>query len=183
MAKLSVSLAQMNIVLGEVKRNTSQMEKWAIEAARRGSHLVVFPELWSTGYALDRGKELASVLNSGLFAQVSTIATQSKISIVGSMLEKRGHDNIANSAAWLGAPRVAPVAATDPTLTSTVSLRSGSRTVSVPLVASGRSVSIRVAVAASPSSTAIVGVPLPPVTSTVTSHGSLSSAPSLATTA
>ena len=71
-----------------------------IEAARRGSHLVVFPELWSTGYALDRGKELASVLNSGLFAQVSTIATQSKISIVGSMLEKRGHDNIANSAAF-----------------------------------------------------------------------------------
>ena len=100
MAKLSVSLAQMNIVLGEVKRNTSQMEKWAIEAARRGSHLVVFPELWSTGYALDRGKELASVLNSGLFAHVSTIATQSKISIVGSMLEKRGHDNIANSAAF-----------------------------------------------------------------------------------
>ena len=100
MAKLSVSLAQMNIVLGEVKRNTSQMEKWTIEAARRGSHLVVFPELWPTGYALERGKELASVLNSDLFAHVSTVATQAKISIVGSMLEKRGQENISNSAAF-----------------------------------------------------------------------------------
>lgn len=87
----------MPIVLGDIKRNYNTMEKMAVEAARRGSHLVVFPELWSTGYALDQAKDFAHVLNSGLFAQVSTIATQNKISIVGSMLEKRGVE-YANSA-------------------------------------------------------------------------------------
>lgn len=97
MAKLNVSLAQMNIALGDVKRNLATMTKMTGEAARRGSHLLVFPELWSTGYALDRGKELASVLNKGMFAQISTIATQNKISIVGSILESRG-DNVSNSA-------------------------------------------------------------------------------------
>lgn len=99
MAKLSISLAQMNIALGDVRKNFSTMEKLAVEAARRGSHLVVFPELWSTGYALDQAKELASVINSDLFTQISTVATQNKISITGSILERRG-DQVNNSAAF-----------------------------------------------------------------------------------
>lgn len=98
-AKLNISLAQMNIVLGDTRRNFNTMQEWAAEAARRGSHLVVFPELWPSGYALEQSKELASVLNSGLFAQVTTVAVQNKISIVGSMLEKRGLE-VANSAAF-----------------------------------------------------------------------------------
>ena len=46
------------------------------------------------------GQELANGLNEGLFAEVGTLAAQHKISIVGSMLEKRGND-IANSAAFM----------------------------------------------------------------------------------
>src|SRR5690606_35355137 len=56
-------------------------------------------ELWSTGYALEQSKELASALNSGMFSQVTTVAQQNKISIVGSILEKRGVE-VANSAAF-----------------------------------------------------------------------------------
>ena len=52
MAKLVISLAQMNIALGDAKKNIALMEKWTVEAARRGSHLVLFPELWSTGCAI-----------------------------------------------------------------------------------------------------------------------------------
>ena len=100
MAKLTVSLAQMNIALGDIKRNVGVMSKMTAEAARRGSHVIVFPELWSTGYALARGEELASPLNSGLFTDVSAIADQNKIAVTGSFLEKRGEGNIANSAAF-----------------------------------------------------------------------------------
>jgi omega-amidase len=90
MAKLKVSLGQMNIALGDVRKNTNTAEEMIAEAGRRGSHLVVLPELWSTGYALDQAKELGSQLNVGIFAQAASLATQHKISVVGSMLEKRG---------------------------------------------------------------------------------------------
>ena len=99
MAKLNISLAQMHIALGDVRKNLSVMTDLVAEAARRGSHLVVLPELWSTGYALEQARDLANVLNSGLFTQVTTIAQQHKISIVGSILEKRGVE-VTNSAAF-----------------------------------------------------------------------------------
>lgn len=98
MPRASISLAQMTIVLGDVRKNTEQAEKMMTEAARRGSHLVVFPELWSTGYALERGKELAAELNSGIFAHMTSLSVQNKIAFVGSMLEKRGV-HVSNSAA------------------------------------------------------------------------------------
>lgn len=97
MAKLIISLAQMNIALGDERKNAQVMERWAAEAARRGSHVLVLPELWSTGYALDQSKELAAVLNTGMFTQMGTVAQQNKIAIVGSILEKRGQE-VSNSA-------------------------------------------------------------------------------------
>ena len=90
MAKLKISLAQMQVAYGDVRKNTATAEEMVIEAAQRGSHMVVLPELWSTGYALDQSRELAYQLNVGTFAQLGTLATQNKISIVGSVLEKRG---------------------------------------------------------------------------------------------
>lgn len=99
MAKLVISLAQMNIALGDSKKNTAQMERLSAEAARRGSHMVVFPELWSTGCAWDQARELSSALNSGTFSDMSGAAVQNKISVVGSILEKRGLES-SNSAAF-----------------------------------------------------------------------------------
>ncbi len=99
MAKLTVSLAQMNIALGDVRKNTATMEKMVAEAAKRGSHLVVLPELWSTGYALEQAEALGSQLNAGMFTQLSSIATKYKISLVGSILEKRGQ-TVTNSASF-----------------------------------------------------------------------------------
>jgi len=97
LAKLMVSLAQMHIRLGNQKYNIAQMEKITAEAARRGSHLVVFPELFTTGYDLENAKDHGHQLNQGIFAELSTAATQNKISVVGSVMEKRGFE-VANTA-------------------------------------------------------------------------------------
>ncbi len=96
MPKLTISLAQMRLTAGDFKRNVLQAEKHIVEAAQRKSHIVVLPELWSTGMALENAKEHAQELNKGLFAQLSTWATQHHICITGSVLEKRGLE-VANS--------------------------------------------------------------------------------------
>lgn len=102
MPKLNISLAQMNISLGDVTRNYTTMQRLTTEAARRGSHLVVFPELWSTGMIWEKYRDLADPLNGGVFTQTTTLAQQNKISIVGSVYEQRG-DQVANSSAFFAA--------------------------------------------------------------------------------
>lgn len=90
MAKLAITLAQMQIAAGDVRKNFGTLERIAAEAAACKSRLIVLPELWSTGYVLENAKEHASELNKGMFAQLSTLATQHKVCITGSILEKRG---------------------------------------------------------------------------------------------
>lgn len=87
---ITVSLAQMNVRDGDPRKNWSVMQEMTEEAARRGSDLVVFPELWDNGMALERAKEIASPLSGGLFAQVAALSRSMKIHIMGSMLERRG---------------------------------------------------------------------------------------------
>ena len=76
MAKLNISLAQMHIALGDVTRNQAKMEALVAEAARRKSHVVILPELWSTGYALAEAKSYADELSKGMFATLSKTATR-----------------------------------------------------------------------------------------------------------
>jgi omega-amidase len=98
MQKLTISLGQMNIQRGDVQQNTDVFENYAAEAARRGSGLVVFPELWSTGYVLEQAHDYASPLGEGTFERIADAANRHRVTIVGSVLEAHG-DEVANSAA------------------------------------------------------------------------------------
>jgi predicted amidohydrolase len=95
--KLNVSLGQMDVVLGRTAENLDKVRTMTGEARRRGSHLVVFPELWSTGYDLERAAEYATPVDQGLFAQTAALARQESIHILGSLLEQsdRGYRNTA----------------------------------------------------------------------------------------
>ncbi|MBI3242029.1 MAG: carbon-nitrogen family hydrolase [Chloroflexi bacterium] len=79
----------MNIALGDPETNFALVREWAAEAARHGSSLVVFPELWSTGYDLENWHKHASPLGEGMFAEVSALAAEFNIGIAGSILEAR----------------------------------------------------------------------------------------------
>lgn len=103
--KLTISIGQMNVLKGQPERNFACVREWTEEAARRGSDLVVFPELWDTGYDLERALELGSPVDRGRFAGVAALARQHRIHIVGSMLEivpGQSSESPAayNSAAW-----------------------------------------------------------------------------------
>src|SRR5579859_5905823 len=90
MPTVTVSLVQMHVKAGDPLANRNAVRDQVAEAVRRGSEIVVFPELWDNGYALDRAKEVASSLGKGLFAEIDALARNSNVFIFGSMLEKRG---------------------------------------------------------------------------------------------
>jgi omega-amidase len=100
--KLQISLGQMDIVLGKPDENVAKVRELTAEAARRGSQLVLFPELWSTGYALDRAAELADAPNQGSFAEMATLAQEHGIHVGGSCLARLGEARYSNMAALFG---------------------------------------------------------------------------------
>lgn len=87
--KLNISLAQMDVKVGDPEVNFERAANWVEEAAARGSQLVLFPELWSSGYALEDWESLSSELDTGIFARISQLARQHKVAVAGSLLEKR----------------------------------------------------------------------------------------------
>jgi omega-amidase len=88
--KLTISLAQMQIVLGSIEANFAAARKYIEEAAVRGSQLVLLPELWTTGYDLPNVERLARA-NRDLLPQMADLARRHNTWIGGSvLLEQHG---------------------------------------------------------------------------------------------
>jgi omega-amidase len=84
--RLRISLGQMDVRLGQPELNQATVAGMTAEAARRGSDLVLFPELWSTGYDLTRAEQHAAHLDQGAFATMAALAREQQIHVAGSCL-------------------------------------------------------------------------------------------------
>ncbi|MCY4009516.1 MAG: carbon-nitrogen family hydrolase [Anaerolineaceae bacterium] len=102
MTTTTVSLAQMTIAHGDLAANHASAQGLAREAADRGSDLFLLPELWSSGYDLERADALASEYPGGSFAVMREIAQREQMTVVGSVLEAQPQ-GIANCAAAFAA--------------------------------------------------------------------------------
>lgn len=98
--KMRVSLGQMDVLLGEPEKNLATVRAMTAEAARRGSDLVVFPELWSTGYDLANANRWATPTDAGIFAEVAALAKTHRIQIAGSCLSLLGDERYGNTAVY-----------------------------------------------------------------------------------
>lgn len=85
--ELRVAIGQMDLALGDPQANLKTVQSQAAQAAERGTDLLLLPELWGSGYDLERASELADELNTGLFAAVASLARHYKMAICGSLLE------------------------------------------------------------------------------------------------
>ena len=99
--KLTISLAQMQFEFGQPDANMERVHSWIVEAARRGSELILFPELWASGYDLEHSQAYAEPLGSGLFARLAASAKAHQIAIGSSLLERQG-ERIFNTFALFG---------------------------------------------------------------------------------
>lgn len=90
--KLVVSLYQMNVQLAQVAMNLDKVREIVKEASRRESTLLILPELWSTGFPLEKTLPYAERSDGPVLSEISRLARSYKICILGSTLIKKGDD-------------------------------------------------------------------------------------------
>ena len=86
--RLTISLAQIDIALGRPVENLAKVEGMIAEASQRGSQIVLLPELWSTGYDLERAEEHARTTERVL-VRLTDLAKERSLFIIGSLLSAK----------------------------------------------------------------------------------------------
>ncbi len=94
--RLTLSVAQMEVASGRLEENLGRAEVLVAEAAARGSELVCFPEMWTTGFHWETMKVMAGEHGS-VISRVAGLARQSHIWINGSMPTLDDKGNVANT--------------------------------------------------------------------------------------
>ena len=99
---ITIALAQMAIALGKPQENHLTAQSLAAEAAAQHADLMLLPELWATGYDLDRTSEYAAPLDRGHFALMSELAQRHGLYVAGTALETNSSGRPFNTAALYG---------------------------------------------------------------------------------
>lgn len=84
-----IALAQMNVEYGNLQKNTAAAENMLNLAIDKQCDLILFPELWSTGFDYHHLADYAD-LNLGLITHLQGIVDESNIIICGSFIERQG---------------------------------------------------------------------------------------------
>ena len=69
-------------------------------AAEQGSDIIIFPELWSTGYDLENAGAYATLTDRGIFAEMSSLAGEYSIHLSGSCLSLLESGQFGNTAVF-----------------------------------------------------------------------------------
>lgn len=100
MNRHTIAIAQINPVLGDLKRNLALHEKTAEEAIGRGAGLLVFPELSLTGYFLkDIVSSVALPITSPILGRLRDLSR--RIDLVVGLVEESPDSLLYNAALYL----------------------------------------------------------------------------------
>jgi omega-amidase len=100
--EITVALAQMDIALGQPEQNAITAQALAAQAAAQGADLMLLPELWTTGYDLDRIEQYTAPLDDGHFALMAGMARTYGLYVAGTALEANPAGKPFNTAALYG---------------------------------------------------------------------------------
>ena len=99
---LRVAAIQMEVCSGEPVKNLVRAEAMLNEAASRGAQAALLPELWTTGYSLDRLDELAEERGGPTLQFLRRVAQHLNMAIVGGSFPERGTDGIYSTCHMIG---------------------------------------------------------------------------------
>lgn len=95
----NIALLQMDIAIGEPERNYENLEKWLNEAIAHEMKpdVIVIPEMWNTGYALERIQELADPAGKRTRALLSKFSREHRVNVVGGSIAEKREDGVYNT--------------------------------------------------------------------------------------
>ncbi|MGA3033293.1 MAG: carbon-nitrogen family hydrolase [Terracidiphilus sp.] len=99
---LRIALAQFDVKSGKTAQNLATATEYLALAAGQGAHLVVLPELWSSGYDLEHCRIHAQASQYEVLPALSKLARRHRIYVVGSVLKANASREVFNSAVLLG---------------------------------------------------------------------------------
>jgi len=97
---LKVCLLQIDVQIGEPEANYAKIElqlEQAVSNKAGKPDVIVMPEMWNTGYALDRIRELADRDGERTKAMLSAFAKRHEVNIVGGSVADLRGDGIYNT--------------------------------------------------------------------------------------
>lgn len=86
--KVTISLAQMAFAYADPEENFQRVQAWPEKAKDAGADLLLFPELWASGYDLEHSDDYAVPLGEGYFQGMAELAKEHELVIGGSLLER-----------------------------------------------------------------------------------------------
>jgi len=91
MRRFKAGIIQFDIRRGDLDGNLRTVKQRILTLAKNRVRLIVLPEMWSVGFANKHLHELAET-TPGVLEDLSGLARQYKITIIGSLPEKKGRD-------------------------------------------------------------------------------------------
>lgn len=97
---MRVGVLQMDVIRGDREANRAAVRRLAAQAvsAADAPDVLVLPELWSTGYALDRARELSSPMGREDAAFLGELARRHHVAFIGGSVLSREDGVVRNRA-------------------------------------------------------------------------------------
>ncbi|BCJ86923.1 carbon-nitrogen family hydrolase [Effusibacillus dendaii] len=80
---MKLALVQMDVQIGEPEKNYQKAQHFLKEAMAQNPDMIIFPEMWNTGYALEQADEVADIDGKRTRELFSEFAKQHHVTIVG----------------------------------------------------------------------------------------------------
>lgn len=93
MTSIKAACIQMNISLCSKRENLERAISLAEEAVSKEAELLVFPEVFSTGFCYDHIEEVAEIVSGPAIETLSAFSREHNCILAGSMIEKRGEES------------------------------------------------------------------------------------------
>jgi omega-amidase len=101
-AKIRVASIQMQVVSAEPLKNTVRAEGFINDAVRAGANALLLPELWTTGYSLDRFDVLAEEFHDDTLSFLQDAARRHRVSIIGGSFPEKRTDGVYSTCYTIG---------------------------------------------------------------------------------